>query len=380
MKKILIISLVALFFYSCHSGADKSKESNNTDFAGGFRIVKKNNYYKLYIKNLSEEAKNVSVYYLFPDSLMIPDSLKNSFVIRIPIKKSVCLSTTYIGFIEALNERNSIVGASSTKYIYDSILQKRVSDGKIQELGAYPQINIETIIKLRPDVVFAYDMNGAMNKTVEKLEKFGIPVVIANDYLENSPLARAEWIKVFGLFYDKLTAADSIFDRVKTAYLKEKEYAQKKTKKRIGVLLNIPFQGVWYLPGGDSYMARLIADAGAYYPWSSHKGTKSFSVSFEEIFSKNDLLDVLINTGTARSLNDIYSSDSRLKDIKCIAGGNVWNNNKRVNKYGGNDFFESGAVYPNKILSDLIKIFHNQTMNADIQLYYYKKLKYIEKK
>ncbi len=368
----LFITLIIFLSFSCNTAKEHQKKNNNNakgnEFAQGFELQ---NYGRLKKITVFNQGEN-SIYYLIPKKYRIPDSLKDKNIIRIPVKKVVCLSTTYLGFLEKLEERKTICGVSTANLIYDSLLQERVKNGKIKEIGSYPNINIETIVELKPDIVFAYSLNGSTISQYEQLDKLGIKVILVNEYLESSPLGRAEWLKFFAAFFKKDKLAKKDFDKIKEQYLELKEN-RKKQKQKPGVLVNIPFQGIWYLPGGNSYMANLIEDAGGNYLWKDKKQKKSFTVNLENIFAKQDKIDILLNPGNANSLNDVIKAEPRISDMYFIKNDNIFNNNKRISSKGGNDFWESGVVCPQIILRDLTLIFSGQENNTN--LYYYKKLK-----
>ncbi len=370
------LSLVYILSFSLVLSCSSEKEQQNInlmqfpEYAKGFAVKKNKNYTQISVFNPSQNSKEQSFnYFLVKRNSTIADSLKNKNIIKVPVKNAICLSTTFLGFIEEINERKTITGISGTKYVYDSLIREMIKNNKIKEIGSSQNLDIEKIITIKPEVVFAYDIDGSLSSKLKILEKFDIQVVLIGEYLENHPLGRAEWIKFFGYFYAKDSLAKIKFDKIKKAYKNLTDKILQKTDKP-GIVLNIPFQGIWYLPGGKSYMAKLIEDAGGNYLWNNNNKNESFSVNLEEIFLKNDSIDILINPANAKSIQDILKTDKRLKNLNCIKNKNIFNNNKRHSKSGGNDFWESGAVKPHLILKDLIFIFKNKTDS----LYYYQKI------
>lgn len=380
MKKSLTILwiLSKFFLFSACVENEQETSSNNlsyipNEFAKGFEINYSDNFKVLKVNKPWQNADNESFeYYLIPKTEEIPDSIKDKIIIRTPIESVVCLSTTHLGFIEKLNEHNSIIGLSGTYFVYDSIINSKIENKEIDEVGFEDNLNIEKIISLKPDVVFAYDITGSLSSKFEQLAQFGITVVYVGEYLETSPLGKAEWIKFFAEFFDKTEIAYQIFNETKTEY---NEYIEliKEASSCPGVLVNIPFQGIWYLPGGESFMAKIIEDAGGNYLWKGKKQVESFSVSMEEIFSKNTEISSLINPGMSKSIDEILKTDSRLNNLNCIKNKRVYNNTKRVSKSGGNDFWESGTVNPHLILKDLAAIFHPEIFQQH-EFYYYEKI------
>ncbi len=375
MKYFYFFVLLFVILLSCNQENTTQNLQNiiRPEYAKGFFIENNENYKKISVLSPWQGADNVILnYYLVDSSQTIPDSLNNEIFIQIPIKKAVYLSTTYLGYIELLDERNSIVGISGTKYVYDSIVNKMIDNGLISEVGFEQSLDIEKIIELQPDVVFAYDITGSLQSKYDMLKKLGINVVLVGEYLENHPLGRAEWLKFFASFFQTDSVANRLFSGITANYI-DLQKSISDTNNKVGVILNTPFQGIWYLPGGNSYMAQLINDAGGNYLYKNKNSSESFSVSLEDVFMKDDSIDILLNPGQVNSIEDILNIDKRLDNVTCIKSGDVYNNNKRVTALGGNDFWESGVVCPDKILSDLIIVFRNDTASFE-NMKYYKKI------
>jgi iron complex transport system substrate-binding protein len=193
------------------------------------------------------------------------------------------------------------------------------------------------------------------------------------DYLENDPLAKAEWIKLFGALFCEEEKADSLFRTISMSYDQIKSYVEKNTDEKPDVLLGLPFRDTWFISPGDSYAARFIADAGGNYLWHDTKSSVSMPYSIEDVFIRSLKADFWINTGSAGSKKEITSLDPRLEKIPAFQTGNLYNNNKRVSPSGGNDYWESGILQPHLILRDIAAILH-PGLFPGYELYYYRKL------
>jgi iron complex transport system substrate-binding protein len=134
-----------------------------------------------------------------------------------------------------------------------------------------------------------------------------------------------------------------------------------------------PYRDAWWVPGGESYLATLIADAGGDYLGKKNPSNESYVISFEHALSWANQADIWINMGNLLSKNEILSADSRFENFKVFKQGKVYNNIKRLGENGGNDFWESGTVYPNLVLRDLITIFYPELI--DKELVYYQEIK-----
>jgi iron complex transport system substrate-binding protein len=281
----------------------------------------------------------------------------------------VTFSTTHIGFITALQMTECIKGVSGKDYFYDSLLRQKFEEGLVKDIGYVPAIDYETILQIKPDVIFMYGLEAADAGFVSRFRDAGTPVIMISEFLESHPLGKAEWIKLFAVLLGLEEKGDSIFYDVSENYLKYAA-AAKNIEIKPKVLTGLPWKGTWYMAGGSSFMAKLINDAGGDYLWSDNASEDYIPLNLEAVISRAGDADVWINCGTAASINELLSRDSRFENVKALKNGNVFNNNARLNEAGGNDFWESGTVRPDLILKDLIGIFHPSLIEADEMMYY----------
>jgi iron complex transport system substrate-binding protein len=135
----------------------------------------------------------------------------------------------------------------------------------------------------------------------------------------------------------------------------------------------MPYKGTWFVPDGTSFLAKFLHDAGASYQWATTKGTGSMGLSFESVAPVALTAEYWINCGTANSKADIEAIDRRYTDFRPFKTNGIYNFNKRTNREGSNDYWESGVVNPHLVLSDLIKILHPELLPG-YQLTYYKQI------
>jgi len=292
---------------------------------------------------------------------------------QLPVRTVAITSTTHLGFISALGEEQSVVAISGKKYVFNLKVRKRLDS--IAELGFEPNLNWETLLKLKPQILLVSNYKNLPQDKVQLLQQAGIKVVPILEFVENSPLKRLQWIKVFGLFYKKLDKANKYYDSVAANYNALKQKVQNLDSARPKILVNIPYRGTWYIPGGRSYMARFIIDAGGNYPWANTEANFSIPMSFEQVFSKANDADILLNPSTATSIKQILQQEPRMKLFRAVQQKNVWNNNKLASPQGGSAFWETGTVQPDRILSDLIRIFYPKNTFTPDTLTYYQKLR-----
>lgn len=373
---IIYFFFIALVF-SC-STPSSNKEDNKTGV-----IEIKNKEAKLFKIKEIEDIKILTIFskkgnfkdkcFLVPREKQIPDSLKNKNIIKVPVQKVVCLSTTHIAFIDMLDESNSVKAVSGSQYVYNQNIRKGIEAGKIKDVGYENSLDFEILLSLKPDIVTVYDINGTISPIINKLKKFKIPVVQINEYLESSPLGQAEWIMFFAEFYNKRELANNSFNNIYNSYNSLKILVDT-IKNKPTVLLNMPWKGTWYMPGGKSNIAQLIEDAGGNYLWKENNETHNKPLSIEDVYMKANQADVWLNVGQANNLKDIIYNDKRLSKFKAIKAKNVYNRNKRLNKFGGNDYMESGTVRPDLVLRDLVHVLH-PNLSPKEDFFYYTKLK-----
>jgi iron complex transport system substrate-binding protein len=265
-----------------------------------------------------------------------------------------------------------VIGVSDTRLVNTPAAVSRIEAGQIESMGRSATLNIEMVISRQPDLVLT-SASGDMGKDIyPNLVRAGVPIVLSSSYMEAHPLARVEWIKFYAEFFDKREEAKLIFDQIETRYLEMKKLANT-VANRPTVFCNIPWGGTWYTPGGNSYKATLIEDAGGKYLWDDDEGTASLPLDFESVYIRAFASDFWFETRDFNTLDALGSADSRYKKFRSFQKGQVYNGSKRMNAYGGYDLWERGTLHPEEILADYIKIFHPELL-PDHELIYYRQL------
>jgi iron complex transport system substrate-binding protein len=363
--------------YGCNPQNSSSQQANSseaneyTSYADKYAIelIGTNHLVKVFSPWQNAGHSELS-YLLGNDPSTVPDSLKDIPFIKTPVQRVVLMSTTFISIIDALDELQSLAGISGSKYVFNQDLRERIDEGKVVDVGYDKGLNYELLIEIEPDVLFLYGVEAGVSQTINKLHDLGIPVVMCADYLEQEPLGRAEWLKFFGLFYEKYDLANERFKGIASRYDSIREIASDSDHSP-SVFVGLPWKDTWYIAGGQSYAAEFIKDAGGSYVWGDLETTEAEPHDLESVYSKILDADIWINSGVAESLQSILNHDTRFMNLKAWEEGQVFNNNLRTNDFGGNDYWESGIIHPDIILGDLVNIFH---MGKD-SLYYYKRLR-----
>lgn len=378
MKKFitLIILFVKGFALSdCQPNVRQNdgEQTRNTTrivkYANFFDVEEKENYTLLTVRS----AEGIIFRYgLYPKNLPPPALPEDCQAVPVPIEKAALYATTYANLFETLGCRQLIRGFAGTSYLFSDSLRKAAAAGEIAEVGTDKQPDVELLRRLSPDIVMMY-IGGGDEAKLSLLQRVGLTVVVNADFTENHPLGRAEWIKVVGLLCNKMREADSIFNQVEKNYRILAEKVANAVHKP-SVFTNIPYGNTWYMPGGDSFMANLLKDAGADYLWQDEHRTGSLPLGIEAVFAKIQHADFWINPGSMESLEMIRKTDTRFGLLKAVQTGKVFNNNKRQLKDGGNDYWESGSTRPDRVLADLIAIFHPEIL-PNHELFYFRQLR-----
>lgn len=369
-KSLFCTQLLCVFLlFSCINFAEKNESENQTqielDYAKGFKIYLFDNYKKVEVFDPSI-GKKTSTYYLVKDrNVKVPiDGEK----LLVPIRNIAVTSATHIGFIDALSELKSVSGVCSPQLIYN---QKIKDIDSLVNIGDAFNLNFEKLFFLHPEALTLTLYGGETEKN-KRIKQGGIPILYINEWKEQHPLARAEWIKFFGAIYDKSALADSLFEQTRQRYEAIRSMV-KNTSEKPKVMIGGSFKGTWYVPGGMSFMGELLKDASCSYVFENDSTAESIPLSVESVLYHFSQADVWLGA-PSETMDLLLNIDERNQLFNAVNKGNVYNFYARKNSSGGNDFWESGVVYPDKILSDFAKIIHPNISKIDT-LYFSGKLK-----
>ena len=306
-------------------------------------------------------------------SIVGRDTLIKRFKLGEPLKRVVALSSSQVGYMLRLGLRDRIVAVGEGRYLVDSVLYARVAAGEVAEVGNGPTLSLEKLMATKPDLVFDFATGGGMDD-YERIGAIGLSLMLTSEWQERSPLAKAEWIKLFGRLFGVEALADSIFEQSKKDYLDVRDGLLRDARNDVAdltpnqpcprVLVGMSYGGVWHAPGGNSFTARLIKDAGGCYLWAADTN-QDLQFSLEEILQVADSADVWVNPGMFATVDDLLMAEPRVKFIKAFKEKRVYQNDAVKGAGGGNDFFESAVAYPAEILTNLRLCIQNSTNGAD---------------
>ncbi|MBR5693517.1 MAG: ABC transporter substrate-binding protein [Fibrobacter sp.] len=314
-------------------------------------------------------------------SILGEDSMVHRMAVKEPFRRVVVLSSAQIGFMARLGVTDRIVGVGEGKYIVDSTLLARVAAGEVAEVGNGPSISLEKVVALKPDLVMTFATGGSYDD-YQRLKPLGIPLFVTSEWQESDPLAKLEWIKLFGMMFGVDSLATAIYEQTKADYLSSLASVGEPAEPRLSsnkggvagvapaegvadaaggrsegetsplVIAGMAFGGVWYAPGGDSYTAHLIRAAGGRYLWEGDT-TREMKLSLEEVVMLADSADVWVNPGAFGTAEEILVTEPRVKDFRAFREKRVCQNDGRKGPGGGNDFYESAVARPVELVGSL---------------------------
>ncbi len=374
IKKLLYTLFIISVLASCTTNKEK-KNIKHTDkylkYAKGFQISTVDNYTKLRILTPFQGATSPIDFYIIKEGESVPPQLKKVNYIQLPLKRMVPTSTTHIPMIELLNGEENIVGFPSTKYVSSPKTRKLIDAQKIIDLGNEQQLNTEVLLDLNPQLVIAFSVNGN-HKNYNTIRQMNIPIIYNGDWLESSPLARAEWIKFFGVLLNKEKEADSIFNHIEQNYLAAKKLANNQTNQKI-VFSGGPYKDIWNIPAGNSYEAQYYKDANLDYIFKNTKGQGSLSMNIEKVFDQAQHTDIWLSPSFYSSMKLLGEANAIFKEFDAYKKQQVYTTANTRGSTGGLLYFELATTRPDYVLKDLIKIGHPDLL-PNYTMQFYKKL------
>jgi iron complex transport system substrate-binding protein len=295
--------------------------------------------------------------------------------------KIVSLSAIHTGMLAELGLAKSIVGVESKQYIAHPAIYSSSLLDSVQELAPDGPVIPEKLANLKPQILIGYVFNIQEKNTIERIAKNHFPVIWANNHLEPHPLGRAEWIVAMGWLLGKSKESDNVFKGISKEYLAiakqaaEADQEKKSTtesnisKVRPTVMMNIPYNGQWFVPQGQSYMSQFILDAGGMPITLQPEGSGSNMVGLEKALQAMKLADIWINTDNCNTRKCLTEMEPRVMNVKAMQGNRVFNFNKKLNSNGSNSYWDLGCIFPNLVLRDLYNIIQNDTQS----MYFYQR-------
>lgn len=337
---------------------------NNICYAQGFQIKTHIDYTIVRIQ-LPWDKHLFYEYFLIPKSKSIISVPSKGILIRTPLKQVVCFSSAICGIFNMLGVLNTLIGVIDPQYINLSIVTKKVNSGLIQNIGLLTNFDKEKLMNVNPKAIFV----DCIDTNIRMLQKLHIPIIYCPSYMENHPLGQAEWIRFIGLLFEKQQLADSLFLKIVHMYSKLKKMTENVTF-RPTVFTEMKYGSIWYMPGGRSYLARILHDAGANYILKNNLNTGSVPLSFEFVLNK------------ARKANYWLIKYYNFQNLtykqlaKEYINYTLFDAYKRKNIYACNTlkvpYYQALLLHPDCLLREMINLFHPELMSNYVPKYYNK--------
>ena len=330
---ILYLTLAVMLSGCIHES--KTIMSSSQEYAEYFDIV--------------TQDSTTAIIVTYPSSQQVDTLWVNS-----PKDRLICMSSSHVAALSAIGADSVVVAVSGLRYISDpDIVRNGVAD-----IGYDAALDYEAILALEPDLLVTYAVTGAEPAYVAKLRSLGVRTLVLHDHLEQHPLARAEYVRLFGALTGRMEVADSVYAGVRDMYLELAATVDRAHSAK--VLINVPYGDAWYIPGQDGYMSQLVRDAGGEVIGAAEGTSASSVISLEQAYEYSLQADLWLNPGSCRTREELGAAHHMFPRFGPLANGlPIYNNIRCVNEGGGNDFWEQGAVRPDLVLEDMISIMNH---------------------
>ena len=313
---------------------------------------------------VTDDSTAITIYSPWKQGLVMQTVVIGPGSEALPVaERIVCTSATHIGFVSELGMTDKVVGLCRPDRCYNLSEDDRK---RITDIGDDMHPSMEKILLLNPDLVILYTYAQG-DPIPAQVEALGIPILYCNEWTSTTPLARAEWIRVFGAVLGCQPLADSVYASVKDAY---EASGKKQEASGKSIMSGMSWRGTWYVPAGGTFMGQLFRDAGASYLYSDNPSSSSIPLTIEQALQDFSQVDIWVGC-EANSLNELASIDQKHTWFAAYQNQQVYNFRRRALPSGANDFWESATVHPERVLSDIQKMLAGDT----IGLYYAMPLK-----
>ena len=366
------VCMMVLLLSACGSGSKTSAVSCDGDtlllrHASNLSIVQSDAYTVASLRNPWDTTQILHTYVLVDRDQPLPEVLPEGTLVRTPLQKAVVYSSVHCSLLQQLGALSQVGGVCDLEYIKLPAIEEGCRTGRIANLGNGMNPNIEALMDLRPDAILLspFENSGGYGR----IEKLQILLIECADYMETSPLGRAEWMRFYGLLFGREATADSLFATVESHYLQLKELAASiPDDEKPRLLSELKNGSTWYVPGGQSTSGRLYSDAGARYVFADKPQSGSVPLSFETVFDcgqQADLWLIKYNQTTDKTYHELQQDYAPYAGFRAFRERHIYGCNT-----GKVPFYEESPFHPNWLLQDLIKICHPQLLPTHTLKYF----------
>ena len=370
MRKYLLLTLLPtlLLMTSCFRsghGAGKSLDTQDSVItAAKLLSIQRMDNYTLVTVGDPWKGGVLHRYVLVPRDAELPAILPDGTVVRTPVRRALVYSSVHTSLLDELGAIGAVRGVVDSQYFIDSTIVQGVANGFIYDCGNSMNPTVEKVIDMQPDAILLSPYQDASYGQIASLD---IPIIECADYLEYDPLGRAEWVKFYGELVGKQAEADSLYNAVVTAYNDLKRLAAG-AKTHPTVVTEMVISGVWNVPGGQSYMARILGDAGGEYLWAQDKNTGSLALDFNQVLAVAHDADYwFIKWTNINSLKDLQGAYDLNKEMAAFQNKRVY-----VCDTDKTRFFDRIPFHPEVLLREFAAILHPELFpDFENQMYHH---------
>lgn len=314
------------------------------------------------VRNPWDTTRVLHRYRLIPKSQAGPEAgreVEGWTIVRTPLERAGVYSSVHCALMEELGRANAVAGVCEPEYVNLKFVQEGLRRGTLVNLGSGLDPNLERIMDMKADALLAnpFEHSGGYGR----LEQLGIAIIECADYMEPTPLGRAEWMRFYGRLLGRGRQADSLYSATARRYGELRRLAQG-TATRPMVLSEMPQGGKWYVAGGRSTMGQLFADAGAAYAFAHLKAAGSVTLSMEQVLDRAaEARFWLIKHYGPVSRRQLVADNPSL----ALLGAPIWFCDTSRQAY-----YEETPFHPDLLLEDLIGMFHPETGVGRVRRYY----------
>lgn len=368
MKSPLIHLLLPLLLLALHTTGCTPSRPDAVDgdtlalrHATLLHITRTDSFTLVTVDDAWHKGRELARYVLVPQSHQLPHSLPSGTLVRTPLRRVALTGSVHAALLCEWGLQRRIAAMADTGYVVGDGVKRMLRSGHVASLGSSMQPNVETLRAVQADAVWVSPFENA---GYGALTSTGIPLIVCADYMEASPLARAEWMRFYGMLMGCGAQADSLFAQVETRYEALRRQAQA-AKCRPTLFCDVPLSSTWYQPGGESTMGRLFADAGARYLWADRPERGSLALTQEHVYARAASADLwLVKHGGKAD----YTYATLAASCRAAAGMAAWKqrhvwvcNTLRV------PFFEETPFHPDLLLRDLVLLCHPELVGDSLQ-------------
>ena len=369
LKKISLCLSIAFLLLSCSSGGEQQPvegDAVSMRYSSLLTIVECAGYTVVDIADPWSD-RTLQRYLLVPSDKEMPCNLPDGVLLRTPLEGVVLFSGVHAGLLAELGADNIIKGVCDAQYVYSDAVAAGLAAGTVVDCGSSLNVDAEAVMQASPDAIFVLPYeNGGFGK----LETLGFPLVLCADYMETSPLGCAEWMRFYGRLFGLDAKCDSLFLAVCGEY-EALRSAAKGVEPRPRLMCELKSASAWYVPCGESTMGQMYADAGADYLFSGCKGSGSVPLSYEVVLDKAADADIWLfkyNSDVDKTCESLLADFAGYSHFKPFMKRNIYACNTRYRH-----LFEETAFHPERLLKELVAVFHPGLL-AGYTLQYYEKI------